>query len=100
MNALRCLKDYNPLYRDDDTVTIDENNLAWMNDSDEYELNNIVDIKEKGDDIQRQSYTTISQFQTHPLKNNQSNFDYTGAISERIKHTHNSEAKWMVSELI
>ena len=105
MKALYFLKMHNPLYAN---VHIDIANLSWMGDSDEAELNNIIDIDDYQQFTQLDSkdITTVASIQTNPSSNfdDSSNsvivMEHNGDVVEKVKVHHTEDAKLTIAELV
>ena len=95
MDALFWLKRFNPLYRDDESVTINASNLSWMGDSDECQLNDIITVNDNKH-ISDEEDCTVSKHQTGVKPN----MEYGGTSVEKVKVCHQYDDKMTVSELI
>lgn len=115
MDALSWLKKYNILYKCDESVVINENNLSWMRGRDEAELEGIIDILENTDKSSDKLYHdgSVSNIQTNtciPLdKDGQqclddnsvqiNDLDYSGACVDKPFVCHGNTEKIIVKEL-
>ena len=106
MGALFWLKKNNPLYRDDESVVIDINNLSWMGHENESEMENIININDDDDDkIKSNASCTVSTVQTSGSTNSYENLSHNenmecgGAVVHKSKLWHNTTDKLTVMEL-
>lgn len=99
MNALVWLKKYNPLYRDDPSLVINEQNLSWMKGCDEAEMQGMIDYDDEmeNDTSKALEKVSVSSIQTDFL--GEDNLNYSGACVHKPVLQHGKSEQKIVQKL-
>ena len=96
------VKRYHKLYKDDDEVIINPNNLEWMDGNNEAELPNIVDVTQvfKSEMEEKCLPTSVSTLQTgSDINKTDGEMEYYSAHTDKTSVFHGQDEKHMVDEL-